>query len=54
MRLFDAKGNRLYLDAEERSAFLAAARDQDRKRRTFCETLFFTGCRLSEASGHHL
>ena len=29
--------------------FLATARDQERKRRTFCETLFFTGCRLSKA-----
>ncbi len=48
MRLFDIKGNRLYLDAEERRAFLAAAREQERERRTFCETLYFTGCRLSE------
>lgn len=49
MRLFDTRGNRLYLDAEERQAFLAAAREQERQKRTFCETLFFTGCRLSEA-----
>ena len=49
MRLVDQGGNRLYLNAEERQAFLAAAREQDRIHRTFCETLFFTGCRLSEA-----
>jgi integrase/recombinase XerD len=49
MRLFDPRGNRLYLDAEERQTFLAAAREQERQKRTFCETLFFTGCRLSEA-----
>ena len=30
MRLFDPRGNRLYLDAEERQAFLAAAREQER------------------------
>jgi len=49
MRLTDRSGNRLYLDAGERLAFLAAAREQEHKHRTFCETLFFTGCRLSEA-----
>ena len=49
MRLFDQRGNRLYLDAQERQAFLLAARDQERQNRTFCEMLFFTGCRVSEA-----
>lgn len=49
MRLFDTKGHRLYLDAEERQDFLKAAREQERERRTFCETLYFTGCRPSEA-----
>ena len=49
MRLFDTQGNRLYLDAEERQAFLKTARQQERERRTFCETLYFTGCRISEA-----
>jgi integrase/recombinase XerD len=37
------------LDAEERQAFLTAAREQERERRTFCETLYFTGCRVTEA-----
>ena len=49
MRLLDPSGNRLYLDAEERQAFLLVAREQERERRTFCETLYFTGCRISEA-----
>jgi len=48
MRLLDAAGNRLYLNAEERAAFLAAARRQPARDRTLCETLHFTGCRPSE------
>lgn len=44
MRLFDQSGNRLYLDAQERQAFLKAAREQECERRTFCEMLYFTGC----------
>ena len=48
MRLHDPSGNRLYLNAEERSAFLAAARRQPARDRTICETLHWTGCRPSE------
>jgi hypothetical protein len=48
MRLHDAAGNRLYLNAEERAAFLAAARRQPARDRTLCETLHFTG---SDAGG---
>lgn len=48
MRLYDTTGNRLYLNAEERAAFLAAARRQSARDRTLCETLHFTGCRPSE------
>ena len=48
MRLHDPAGNRLYLNAEERAAFLAAARCQPARDRTLCETLHFTGCRPSE------
>ena len=48
MRLHDAAGRRLYLDAEERAAFLAAARKQPARDRTLCETLHWTGCRPSE------
>jgi integrase/recombinase XerD len=48
MRLLDAAGHRLYLNAEERAAFLATARRQPARDRTLCETLHFTGCRPSE------
>nr|WP_227420097.1 tyrosine-type recombinase/integrase [Roseitranquillus sediminis] len=48
MRLHDAAGNRLYLNAEERAAFLAAARRHGGRDRTLCETLHYTGCRRSE------
>lgn len=48
MRLHDPAGNRLYLNAEERAAFLAVARRQPARDRTLCETLHYTGCRPSE------
>lgn len=48
-QLFDGDGRRLYLTAEERTVFLAAARQARREVRTLCETLHYTGCRLSEA-----
>ncbi len=49
MELFDTQGRRLYLTAEERAAFLDAAKDADRYVRTFCLALHYTGCRISEA-----
>lgn len=49
MRLFDDAGDRLYLSAAERAAFLAAASAQPREDRVFCHLLHFTGCRPSEA-----
>jgi len=48
MRLTDHAGHRLYLNAEERAAFLAAARRQPARDRTLCEALHWTGCRPSE------
>ncbi|SFE71389.1 site-specific integrase [Roseivivax sediminis] len=48
MRLHDPAGNRLYLNAEERAAFLAVAHRQPARDRTLCETLHFTRCRPSE------
>lgn len=48
MRLYDTEGNRLYLNADESAAFLAAARQRPARDRTLCETLHFTGCRPSE------
>jgi integrase/recombinase XerD len=49
MRLHDAQGHRLYLTAGERAAFRQAAADSPRITRTFGLTLFYTGCRISEA-----
>ena len=49
MRLFDLAGNRLYLNADERRSFMAASRQARPEVRTFCETLHYTGCRISEA-----
>jgi integrase len=48
MCLHDTAGNRLYLSAEERAAFLAVAKRKPARDRTLCETLLFTGCRPSE------
>src|SRR5579872_1411838 len=47
--LYDAKGHRKYLTPAEREAFLQAADDAEREVRTFCHTLAYTGCRISEA-----
>lgn len=49
MQLHDAQGKRLYLTADERRAFLAAAAKAERPVRTFCTVLHDTGCRISEA-----
>jgi len=49
MELYDTQGRRLYLTAEERAAFRAAAKDAPREVRTFCLVLHDTGCRISEA-----
>lgn len=48
MQLFDNQGQRLYLTESERGAFLEAASKADREIRTFCMTLAYTGCRISE------
>ncbi len=48
--LFTPEGNRKYLTAEEQARFIAAANAQERAEvRTFCLTLAYTGCRISEA-----
>lgn len=46
--LFDPNGNRKYLTAEERTAFLAAAAQRRAEVRTFCWLLAYTGARISE------
>lgn len=47
--LHDRQGQRLYLTAAERAAFLQAAQQFPRELRTFCTLLHDTGCRVSEA-----
>jgi len=49
MTLHTVSGARKYLTAGERAAFLREADVSDRQVRTFCMTLAYTGCRLSEA-----
>jgi integrase/recombinase XerD len=48
--VFDQRGSRKYLNHKERRAFVRAAKaEPDLARRIFCLTLFYTGCRISEA-----
>lgn len=46
--LFDRGGNRKYLVARERLAFVRAACAEEREVSTFCLVLAFTGARISE------
>ena len=46
--LFDQSGNRKYLIARERLAFVYAASKESNPISTFCLTLAFTGARISE------
>lgn len=49
-QLYDlASGERKYLNREERSAFLKATQLQEQKTKFYCQLLYYTGCRLSEA-----
>ena len=51
-QLFDQEGNRKYLNAEERLQFYEEVkRIPERGHRSFCLTLYYTGCRISEALG---
>lgn len=48
--MYDKSGQRKYLNFEERKAFLGAVqREPDLLKRSFCLTLFYSGCRISEA-----
>jgi integrase len=44
-----ATGELKYLDREEHRAFLDAAQKQEPRKRYYCQLLYYTGCRLSEA-----
>ena len=49
-QLFDQEGNRKYLNAEERLKFYEMAKlIPELRDRSFCLTLYYTGCRISEA-----
>lgn len=48
--MLDRTGKRKYLNWPEREAFFrAVSAETDVSRKSFCLTLFFTGCRISEA-----
>ncbi len=49
LSLRDRQGRRKYLNAQERERFLEASQSLPLTKRLFCETLCFTGCRISEA-----
>ena len=46
--LYDPEGNRKYLTASERSAFLDSAARRSAEVRTFCRVLAYSGARISE------
>ena len=47
-RLFDAEGQRKYLNATEAARLLAVAARANPATRLFCQLLYYSGCRLSE------
>jgi integrase/recombinase XerD len=49
MSLYDRNGHRKYLTPTERQDFLRAAASMPDAVRTFCGTLAYAGCRISEA-----
>lgn len=49
MRLYDNRGQRKYLTPAEQKEFLQAAEGAPEAVHTFCGTLVYTGCRISEA-----
>jgi integrase/recombinase XerD len=48
---YDTEGKRKYLSREEGLKFLRQARLLPKERALFCLTLYYTGCRISEALG---
>jgi integrase len=49
MDLYDQRGHRKYLTSQEWRAFLQAAANAAPEINTFCQTLAYSGCRISEA-----
>ncbi len=46
---YDAEGRRKYLTKSEGIAYLRSASQLPTQRRLFCQTVFFLGCRITEA-----
>ena len=46
--LYNSKGQRKYLNANERQRFLNCTKDLRTDKKLFCQTLYFTGARISE------
>jgi integrase/recombinase XerD len=46
---YDAEGRRKYLSRAEGSRFAQHATQQPRSEALFCLTIYYTGCRISEA-----
>ena len=46
---YDTQGRRKYLTRSEGETFLKCAGNLDTQARLLCETVYFTGCRISEA-----
>jgi len=51
MQLHEEDGQRKYLTPEKRDTFLKAAEDAPREVRTFCATLVYSACRITEELG---
>lgn len=49
MRIYDQENRRLYINADERERFIQSALKADIQICTFCLTILYTGCRISEA-----
>ena len=47
--VYDHEGRRKYLNQPENTRFLEALKGKSSEHETFCRTLFYTGCRVSEA-----
>jgi integrase len=49
MSAYDAEGRRKYLSREEGKKFVGKAAQLPREKALFCLTIYYTGCRISEA-----
>lgn len=49
MTAYDAEGRRKYLNSRENERFLRASQQLPEDQAAFCLTIYFTGCRITEA-----